>query len=174
MFATGAAKCFQCNTALKRGNFKTQLFQDSQVEKDIQVRRRILREFNKKQSDFPNLRAYNDYLEKIETAIFNKANDIDPEDTERLLDELRRPPSDTVIVKQEQKLVKEAPYHHKEYTQLAEGPRVPRLGDNYLKAIRSFSTQEIAGGFTADLAISRALGEAFTNLFTRTCKIDQG
>lgn len=173
MFVNGAAKCYQCPTPLKRGNFKKQLFQDSQVEKDIQVRRDILRKFNKNQDAFPSLRAYNDYLEKLETVIFNLANDIDPDETNKLLDELRMPVTDSVITKQAIKQqVKEVPYHHRTEFQENEGPKMPTLDEKFFRAIRSFSTREVAGGFTAELAINRALGEAFSNLFSRHCKVE--
>lgn len=169
MFANGAAKCYQCPTPLKRGNFKKQMFQDSQVEKDIQVRRDILRKFEKNQDSFPTLRAFNDYLEKLETIIFNLANDIDLDETNKLLDELRRPAVDTVVVKQQQ--VKELPYYHKIETLHVDGPALPEPDEKFLRAIRSFSTREVAGGFTAELAINRALGEAFMSLFSRHCKV---
>lgn len=172
MFATGAAKCFQCPTPLKRGNFKRQLFQDSQVEKDIQVRRDILRKFNKSQDAFPSLRVYNDYLEKLETVIYNLANDIDLDETNKLLDELRRPTVSTKeTIKEQKHKVKEVPYHHKPECVDLEGPEIPPIDSRYVKAIRAFSTQEIAGGFTAQLAISRAIKEAFSSLYSRHCKI---
>lgn len=170
MFANGSAKCYQCPTPLKRGNFKKQLFQDSQVEKDIQVRRNILREFSKNQDAFPTLRAYNDYLEKLETVIYNKANDIDLDETNRLIDELRTSTNDNISAKQRNQ-VKELPYYHKVEKLLLDGPPVPKPDDRFLRAIRTFSTPEIAGGFTAELAINRALGEAFMNLFSRHCKV---
>lgn len=170
LFANGAAKCFQCPTPLKRGNFKKQLFQDSRVEKDIQVRRDIIRKFNKNQDAFPDLRSYNDYLEKLETIIYNLSNDIDLDETNQLLDELRRPMADTISIKQQQ--VKELPYYHRSDCLLCDGPDIPKIDDKYLKAMRSFSTREVAGGFTAELAINRALGEAFTNLFSQHCKVN--
>lgn len=169
MFATGSAKCYQCPTPLKRGNFKRQLFQDSQVEKDIQVRRDILRKFSRGQDTFPNLRAYNDYLEKLETVIYNLANDIDLDDTNRMLEELRRPTSDVEKVKPKVQ-IKEKPYHHKLEKIECEGPHIPELDERFIRAIRSISTREVAGGFTAQLAISRALGDAFGSLFSRHCK----
>lgn len=173
MFATGTAKCYQCPVPLKRGNFKRQLFQDSQVEKDIQVRRDILRKFNKSQDSFPSLRSYNDYLEKLETVIYNLANDIDIDETSKLLDELRRPTVNTKEMIKEQKLkIKEQPYYHKPGHIDIEGPTIPPIDDRYVKAIRSFSTKETAGGFTAQLAISRAIKEAFSSLFTRNCKLE--
>lgn len=172
MFANGAAKCYQCPTPLKRGNFKRQLFQDSQVEKDIQVRRDILRKFNKTQDAFPTLRAYNDYLEKLETVIYNLANDIDLDETNKLLDELRRPTVDAQETKVKPVQVKERPYHHKDESPFAEGPKIPPIDDKFVRAIRQFSTREVAGGFTAQLAISRALCDAFTSLFSRHYKVE--
>lgn len=170
MFANGAAKCYQCPTPLKRGNFKKQLFQDISVEKDLQFRRDILRKFKKPQDAFPSLRAYNDYLEKLETVIYNKANGLEPELTERLLDELQRPPEEKPILSKKPQ-VKEIAYYHKASSVLKDGPDMPNIDDNYRKAIRNFSTREVAGGFTADLAIRRALGEAFTNLYSQHCKL---
>lgn len=168
MFANGSAKCYQCPTPLKRGNFKKQLFQDSQVEKDIQVRRDILRKFNKNQEAFPTLRDYNDYLEKLETVIYNLANDIDLDETNKLLDELRRPNTAAAPVKK-QFQPKELPYHHKSIQLNNEGPTIQTIDAKYLKAIRSFSKRDLAGGFTSELAISRALGDAFTCLFSQHC-----
>uniref|UniRef100_A0A6G1SKG2 CDK-activating kinase assembly factor MAT1 n=1 Tax=Aceria tosichella TaxID=561515 RepID=A0A6G1SKG2_9ACAR len=171
MFATGTAKCYQCPVPLKRGNFKRQLFQDSQVEKDIQVRRDILRKFNKNQDAFPSLRAYNDYLEKLETVIYNLANNIDIDETNKLLDELRRP---TATIKESisesKHKVKELPYYHKLETVNNEGPKLPPFDERYLKAIRSFTPREVAGGFNAHIAIERALSDAFTCLFSRHIK----
>lgn len=167
MFASGTAKCYLCPTPLKRGNFKKQLFQDSRVEKDVQVRRDILRKFSRPQESFSSLREYNDYLEKLETIIYNLSNELDLDETNRLLDELRRPQVDAQAIKQEAKQVRELPYHHKIEHFDNEGPNMPKVDDRYLKAIRSFSTREIAGGFTAGLAINRALGEAFANLYSR-------
>ncbi|XP_055809513.1 uncharacterized protein LOC129879808 [Solanum dulcamara] len=164
MFATGVAKCFQCPTPLKRGNFKRQLFQDSGVEKDVQIRRDILRKFNESPDAFPTLRAYNDYLEKLETIIYNLANDIDIDETKRLLDELRRPKEAKKEVVEEKK----QPYFHKVEQEDLEGPDMPTIDNRYIKAIRTFSTQEVAGGFTAELAIRRAIKEAFSSLYRRT------
>lgn len=167
MFASGTAKCYQCPTPLKRGNFKRQLFQDSQVEKDVQVRRDILRKYNKGQECFSSLRAYNDYLEKLETVIYNLANDIEVDETNKMLDELRRPKLDPhVSIKQEKQQAREQPYYHKTTSLLVDSPRMPIIDGKFLAAIRAFSSSEIAGGFTAHLAINRALGEAFTNLYS--------
>lgn len=166
MFANGFAKCYQCPTPLKRARYKEQLFQDSKVEKDVQVRRDILRKFTRNQEAFPSLRAYNDYLEKLETVIYNLANDIDLDETNKLLDELRRPDGGIIQVKKE-KIARELAYEHKPIKFNYEGPKMPKINERYYKATRPFTIREEAGGFTADLAISRALTDAFMNLFSQ-------
>lgn len=44
----GSGSCPQCNVPLRRNNFRVQLFEDPMVEKEVDIRRRILRDFNKK------------------------------------------------------------------------------------------------------------------------------
>lgn len=95
------------------------------------------------------------------------ANQIDLDETNTLLDELRRPTLEVSSIKPETKQAKELPYYHKIEVIETEGPIMPKIDDRYVKAIRSFSTRETAGGFTAGLAITRALGEAFANLYSR-------
>lgn len=73
----GSGSCPECKIPLRRTNFRVQMFEDAMVEKEVNIRKRILRDFNKKEEDFPTLRAYNDYLEEIETIIYNLANNID-------------------------------------------------------------------------------------------------
>lgn len=176
MFATGAAKCYQCPIPLKRYNYKPQVFQDSQVEKVTNVARDILNKFRRSQDKFPTLRAYNDHLEKLETVIYNLSNDLDIEETNTLLEELRTEASETsheiVNIQRKHQKVKDTPYHHRSESLHTEGPTMPVLEEKYLRAVRTFSNREVAGGFTAQLAISRALGEAFNGLFTRPSKIE--
>ena len=61
----GAAACPECGVILRRGNFRLQLFEDVEVEKEVDIRRRVLKDFNKRESDFATLRDYNDYLEDV-------------------------------------------------------------------------------------------------------------
>lgn len=44
----GSGSCPECNVPLRRSNFRLQLFEDPQVEKEVDIRRRILRDYNKK------------------------------------------------------------------------------------------------------------------------------
>ncbi|XP_033125954.1 CDK-activating kinase assembly factor MAT1-like [Anneissia japonica] len=67
LFARQSGVCPQCNTALRRNQFRLQQFEDSAIEKDVDIRKRILKDFNKQEDDFEDLRLYNDYLEMVET-----------------------------------------------------------------------------------------------------------
>ncbi|KAJ7871474.1 CDK-activating kinase assembly factor [Mycena olivaceomarginata] len=99
LFTLGPAPCPICNKVLRKLAFTPQTFEDLGVEKEIAIRRRIAKEFNKRLEDFSSLREFNDYLEDVEdisefylylliTLIrnhheaFNLINDVDPVETE--------------------------------------------------------------------------------------------
>ncbi|KAF9001935.1 CDK-activating kinase assembly factor MAT1-domain-containing protein [Cyathus striatus] len=82
LFTLGPAPCPICNKILRKLAFTPQTFEDLGVEKEVAVRRRIAKEFNKRCEDFPDLRSYNDYLEEVEDITFNLINDIDVPQTE--------------------------------------------------------------------------------------------
>lgn len=56
----------------------------------MDIRRKILKDYNKREEDFETLRAYNDYLEEVETIIYNLANEIDVEATRRKVEQYKR------------------------------------------------------------------------------------
>lgn len=106
LFVKGSAACPQCNIALRRTNFRVQIFEDSSVEKELDIRRRILKDFNKKEEDFKTLLDYNDYLEEVETIIFNLSNNIDIEATKRKIEQYKKD-NKNLIMKNKGKLSKE-------------------------------------------------------------------
>lgn len=67
-----------------------QLFENATVEREVDIRRRILKDFNKQEEDFDTLNAYNDYLEMVESIIFNLANGIDMEATKKMVESYKR------------------------------------------------------------------------------------
>ncbi|KAL1449215.1 hypothetical protein WDU94_000432 [Cyamophila willieti] len=77
LFLKGTGNCYECNQPLRRGNFKVQLFDDSNVEKEVEIRKKLLKEYNKVEEDFNSLAEYNDYLEEIEEIVFNLCNNIE-------------------------------------------------------------------------------------------------
>ncbi|KAI9012836.1 CDK-activating kinase assembly factor MAT1-domain-containing protein [Gaertneriomyces semiglobifer] len=67
LFLQGPAPCPICKVTLRKSNFVAQTFEDLYVEKEVQIRKRVSRIYNKRLEDFKgNLRAYNDYLEEVE------------------------------------------------------------------------------------------------------------
>ena len=60
------------------------------LTKSLRARARVLAIFNKRQGDFESLKAYNDYLERVEELIFNLSEGIDVTATERALSDYKR------------------------------------------------------------------------------------
>ncbi|XP_035904849.1 CDK-activating kinase assembly factor MAT1 [Anopheles stephensi] len=106
LFLKGSGSCPECNVALRRSNFRVQLFEDSNVDKEVQIRKRILKDFNKKEDDFASLDEYNDYLETIEELVFNLCNNIDIINTNKRIEQYKRDNRD-VIMKNKSKLSKD-------------------------------------------------------------------
>lgn len=86
----GSGSCPECKIPLRRTNFRVQLFEDPMVEKEVNIRKRVLRDYNKKEEDFATLNEYNDYLEEIETVIYNLANNIDVTETNKRIEQYKK------------------------------------------------------------------------------------
>lgn len=99
----GAGSCPECGIALRRSNYRVQLFEDAMVEKEVDIRKRVLRDYNKKEEDFTTLREYNDYLEEVETIIYNLVNNIDIVNTNKKIEQYKKDNKD-IIVKNKSKI----------------------------------------------------------------------
>lgn len=106
LFLKGSGACPECRIPLRRNNFRIQLFEDPAVEKEVDIRKRVLRDFNKKEEDFSSLAEYNDYLEEIETIIYNLMNDIDIIETNKKI-EMYKKENRELIMKNKTKLGRE-------------------------------------------------------------------
>lgn len=82
LFSAGPAPCPICQQVLRKNQFMSQIFEDLAVEKEVRIRKRAARVFNKRAEDFSSLRAYNDYLEMVEDITFNLMNEVDVAETE--------------------------------------------------------------------------------------------
>lgn len=82
LFTLGPAPCPICQKVLRKLAFMPQTFEDLGVEKEVAVRRRMAKEFNKRREDFDTLRDYNDYLQWVEDITFNLINEVDLAKTE--------------------------------------------------------------------------------------------
>lgn len=76
------------------------------VEKELEIRKRILKDFNKKEEDFASLDDYNMYLEEIEDIIYNLCHNIDILETNKRIEQYKKDNRDQ-IVKNRQKISKE-------------------------------------------------------------------
>jgi CDK-activating kinase assembly factor MAT1 len=96
LFIKGSGTCPTCEVNLRRANFRYQLFQDSFVEKEVDIRKKILKDFNKREEDFSTFREYNDYLEEVEEIIYNLANDIDVEATKKRMEAYKKENAESI------------------------------------------------------------------------------
>ncbi|WFD00306.1 TFIIH/NER complex subunit [Malassezia yamatoensis] len=85
LFTLGPAACPVCGQVVRKQQFSAQTFQDLGVEEEVAIRRRVAKLFNRRQDDFPSLKAYNDYLEESEEITLNLVNKIDVEQTRHRL-----------------------------------------------------------------------------------------
>lgn len=90
LFAKGVGNCPTCDVLLKRQQFRIQLYDDLIVEKDLQIRKRLLNDIQMREEDFETLREFNDYLEKIEHWIDNLATDTNVAETNDEIDEFKQ------------------------------------------------------------------------------------
>lgn len=90
LFLKGSGSCPECAVPLRRNNFRVQLFEDPKVEKEVDIRRRILRDYNKKEDDFATVEEYNDYLEEIETIVFNLVGNVDLLNTNKRIEAYKK------------------------------------------------------------------------------------
>ncbi|EGV63219.1 TFIIH/NER complex subunit [Yamadazyma tenuis] len=84
IFSLGPAPCpyAKCGKILRKNKFKKQIFDDINIEREVDIRKRVSTIYNKTQDDFEDLKDYNQYLENIENIVFNLANDQDASNTE--------------------------------------------------------------------------------------------
>ncbi|MCJ1455013.1 TFIIH/NER complex subunit [Mycoblastus sanguinarius] len=87
IFSQGPAPCpvAGCARTLRKHKFRRQTFEDLQIEREVDIRRRVAATFNRRESEFTNLLAYNNYLEEVETLTFNLLYNIDVATTEAKL-----------------------------------------------------------------------------------------
>ncbi|XP_061089492.1 CDK-activating kinase assembly factor MAT1 isoform X2 [Conger conger] len=106
LFVRGSGNCVQCDTPLRKSNFRVQLFEDPAVDKEVEIRKKVLKIYNKRDTDFPSLKEYNDYLEQVEELVFNLTNNMDVENTKQIMEQYQRENRE-IIQKNKVKLTRE-------------------------------------------------------------------
>ncbi|KAI8973586.1 CDK-activating kinase assembly factor MAT1-domain-containing protein [Mycotypha africana] len=100
LYSAGPAPCPICQQVLRKNQFMSQIFEDLAVEKEVRIRKRVARVFNKRAEDFPSLRAYNDYLEMVEDITFNLMNEVDVAETEARIAAYEQENKDSIAANQ--------------------------------------------------------------------------
>lgn len=72
LFTSGPAPCpvAGCHKTLRKRGFHTAFFGDLNIEREVDVRKRVAAVFNRRQDDFETLRDWNNYLESVEDLVF--------------------------------------------------------------------------------------------------------
>ena len=85
LFSLGPEPCPVCGQTIRKNQFQPQIFENLDVQKEIAIRKRTAKVFNKQPDDFASLEQYNDYLEEYEAITFSLINSIgnDLAETER-------------------------------------------------------------------------------------------
>jgi CDK-activating kinase assembly factor MAT1 len=81
LFTSGPAPCpvAGCHKTLRKKNFHPPFFADLAVEREVDVRKRVGAIYNRAQDDFETLLDWNNYLEEVESLIFDIVNGTDSE-----------------------------------------------------------------------------------------------
>ncbi|PWY93475.1 CDK-activating kinase assembly factor MAT1 [Aspergillus sclerotioniger CBS 115572] len=92
IFSSGPANCpvAGCHKTLRKNRFRKQTFEDINVEREVDIRRRVMQVFvinnisplNRREEEFDSKRAYDDFLEQREEIIANLVHGTDVAKTE--------------------------------------------------------------------------------------------
>lgn len=81
IFRSGPAQCpyALCTKTLRQRGFRRAFFEDLEVEREVDVRRRVHAVFNMAADDFETLDDYNNYLQEVEDLTFDLVSGAEPE-----------------------------------------------------------------------------------------------
>ncbi|PYH92888.1 CDK-activating kinase assembly factor MAT1 [Aspergillus ellipticus CBS 707.79] len=84
IFSSGPANCpvAGCHKTLRKNRFRKQTFEDINVEREVDIRRRVMHILNRREEEFDSKRAYDDFLEQREEIIANLVHGTDVAKTE--------------------------------------------------------------------------------------------
>ncbi|KAL4899726.1 hypothetical protein BDW74DRAFT_162896 [Aspergillus multicolor] len=84
IFSGGPANCpvAGCHKTLRKARFRKQTFEDIHVEREVDIRRRVMTVLNRREEEFDSKLDWDNFLEQREEIIFNLVNRIDVAKTE--------------------------------------------------------------------------------------------
>lgn len=81
--------CLKCKTIVTRDKLSIKSLDETEVERDFSIRRKVKALYNKTEHDFKLLDDWKDYEEYVETLIYNLVNMIDVDATNKVIDEYK-------------------------------------------------------------------------------------
>ena len=172
-FFRGSAPCpnAKCGRVLKKNEFRDKIFDDAYIEKEVAIRKKYVKDLIKTEHEFPSLREFNDYLEMIETLMFNLANNLEEEETIKKIEDLKKEVKESS--KNRVRLMMENPkrenplFTYKPYTIFTHGPSLPSIPDILHKYVPNVPTNmtQLASGYPPHLPVNRLLLDAFSDLY---------
>ncbi|KLJ09083.1 CDK-activating kinase assembly factor MAT1 [Blastomyces silverae] len=87
IFSSGPAPCpvAGCHKTLRKNRFRKQTFEDIGVEREVDIRKRVMQILNRREDEFDNKLAYDNFLEQREDIITNLVSGTDVAKTEAKL-----------------------------------------------------------------------------------------
>ncbi|KAH7018718.1 CDK-activating kinase assembly factor MAT1-domain-containing protein [Macrophomina phaseolina] len=87
IYSHGPAPCriVGCGKTLRKNRFRKKTFEDIQVEREVDIRRRVAAVFNRREDEFETLDDYNNYLNDVEDITYDLVNRINVEQAEARL-----------------------------------------------------------------------------------------
>jgi CDK-activating kinase assembly factor MAT1 len=96
IFARNSGPCPVCGKSLKKNDFWEQKYDNPIIERELFYRKKLAKIFCLKEDEFPNQRAYNDYLENIEHYVCNLVDGIQIEETEAAIARFKKQNADAI------------------------------------------------------------------------------
>lgn len=112
VFTRESAPCPECGRSLKKSGFRNQMFEDTRVDKEVDIRKGIMKIYNKMESDFKSLKDYNDYLEEVENIIWSLETGVNEKETREAIVQYRQ--ENEMIIRQNQIKINKDKAHLKE------------------------------------------------------------
>ncbi|KAH8700241.1 CDK-activating kinase assembly factor MAT1 [Talaromyces proteolyticus] len=84
IFSSGPNACpvIGCKKTLRKNRFRTQTFEDIGVEREVDIRKRVMRILNRREDEFDSKLDWDNFLEQRETMIMNLVTGVDIAKTE--------------------------------------------------------------------------------------------
>lgn len=92
--------CPRCKNMVSRDKLSKKSLDETEVERDYSIRRKITALYNKKETDFASLEEYKNYEEMVEDIIYNLVNMIDVDATNQLIEKYKQDNSKEITINQ--------------------------------------------------------------------------